>query len=184
MKESRQDPTQLRWAVAECLRGRACEKLQFTHRPGRGVYWLNWSSVDLSDVARRLGCGESSLSSGMTFAHHKVRAGFWLHQTQPEQQGLLDRVKSFIGATPINRHRPDEYPMRDSGYGWYRVYNHQVLSKRELADMSRIEVRDKVMAWLEDFMDSDGSEYRRIEDYFRCLAFSPDDSATREKHSS
>ena len=140
--------------------------------------------MDLSDVARRLGCGESSLSSGMTFAHHKVRAGFWLHQTQPEQQGLLDRVKSFIGATPINRHRPDEYPMRDSGYGRYRVYNHQVLSKRELADMSRIEVRDKVMAWLEDFMDSDGSEYRRIEDYFRCLAFSPDDSATREKHSS
>ena len=49
--------------------------------------------------------------------------------------------------------------------------------------MSRIEVRDKVIAWLEDFIDSDDSEYRRIQDYFRCLAFRPDDSSTREKHS-
>ena len=181
VKESRQNPKELRRAVADCLRARGCEKLHFTQNPRRGVYWLNWSNADLADVARRLGCGDFSLSWGMTFAHRKVRAGFWLYQTEPEEQDPLDRLKRFMQATPINRHKPDEYPMRDSGYGWYRVYDHEILSKDELSDMSRHEVKDEVIRWLVDFMDSDDSEYRRIDDYFRCLAFRSDGSAsTRE----
>ena len=115
--------------MADRLRARGCEKLHFTQNPRRGVYWLNWSNADLADVARRLGCGDFSLSWGMTFAHHRVRAGFWLYQTEPEEQDPLDRLKRFMQATPINRHKPDEYPMRDSGYGWYRVYDHEILSQ-------------------------------------------------------
>ena len=90
----------------------------------------------------------------------------------------MDRLKRFMQATPINRHKPDEYPMRDSGYGWYRVYDHEILSREELSDMSGHEVMDEVIRWLVDFMDSDDSEYRRIDDYFRCLAFRSDDLAS------
>ena len=45
VKESRQNPKELRRAVADCLRARGCEKLHFTQNPGRGVYWLNWSPI-------------------------------------------------------------------------------------------------------------------------------------------
>ncbi len=183
VKESRQSPKELRWAVADHLKARGCEQLHFTHASGRGVYWLNWSNADLADVARRLGCGGFALSWGMTFAHHNVRAGFYLYQREPEEQDPLDRIKGFMQATPINRQRPDEYPMRDSGFGWYRVYDHEILSKDELSDMSAHEVRDEVIPWLVDFMDSDDSEYRRIVDYFRCLAFRSDDRHPREKDS-
>ncbi len=178
VKESRQSPKELRRTVAEHLKARGRGTLHFTQNPRSGVYWLNWSNAGLADVARRLGCGDFSLSWGMTFAHHRVDAGFWLYQTEPEEQDPLDRLKRFMQATPINRHKPDQYPMRDSGYGWYRVYDQEILSKDELSDMSRHEVKDKVIRWLVAFMDSSDSEYRRIDDYFRCLAFRSDDSAS------
>ena len=182
VKESRQNPKELRQAVAVCLRRRGC-KLHFTHNAMQKVYWLNWSDANLADVARRLGCGDFSLSWGMTFAHHKVRAGFYLYQTKPEEQDPLDRLKRFMQATPINRHKPDEYPMVDSAYGWYRVYDHEILSRDELSDMSRPEVKDEVIRWLMDFMDSDDSECRRIDDYFHCLAFRSDGSASTQADS-
>ena len=177
VKESKQNPKELRQAVADCLKGRGC-KLHFTHNAMQGVYWLNWRDADLADVARRLGCGNFFLSWGMEFAHHTVRMRFYLYQTKPEEQEPLDRIKRFMQATPINRRKPDEYPMRGSGYGWYRVYDHGILSEDELFALSAHEVKDKVIRWLADFMDSDKSERIRIDDYFQCLAFRSDDSAS------
>ena len=181
VRESKQNPKELRRAVADCLKRRGCDTLHFTKNHRRGVYWLNWNNAGLADVARRLGCGDFSLSWGMTFAHHKVRAGFYLYQTKPEEQGPLDRIKRFMQATPINRHKPNEYPMRDSGFGWYRVYDHEILSRDKLYEMSAPEVMDKVIPWLEDFMDSDDSEYRRIDDYFQCLGFGSDELPIRRE---
>ena len=175
VEESRQNPKELRQAVADCLKRRGC-KLHFTHNATQGVYWLNWSDENLADVARKLGCGDFSLSWGMAFAHHEVRARFYLYQTKPEEQDPLDRLKRFMRATPINRHKPDEYPMVESGYGWYRVYDHGILSRDELSDMSRPEVEHEVIRWLVDFMDSADSERSRIDDYFHCLAFRSDGS--------
>ena len=68
--------------------------------------------------------------------------------------------------------------MRDNGFGWYQVYDREVLSGDELAGMSAHEVNDQVIGSLEDFMGSDETEYRRIEDYFQCLAFTPTDSGS------
>ena len=176
VKASRQDPLVLRTAVANCLKQQGC-KLLFTHNPPKGIYWLNWRNTDLAGIARRLGCGDFALSWGMTFTHHEVRAGFYLYQKEPEEQASLDRIKQFMQATPINRHKPDEYVMRDTGFGWYQVYDLEVLSRVEFADMSGHEVNDEVIGRLENFMGSDDSEYRRIDDYFQCLAFTPGDSA-------
>ena len=73
--------------------------------------------------------------------------------------------------TPINRQKTDEYSVKDAGYGWERVYREEILSNEELVEMSAPEVKDAVIRRLGDFMDSDDSEYRRIDDYFQCLAF-------------
>ena len=47
--------------------------------------------------------------------------------------------------------------------------------------MSAPEVAHEVIRRLEDFMDSDDSEYRRIDDYFQCLAFGSDELPTRRE---
>ena len=182
VKASRQDPLDLRRAVANCLKRQGC-KLLFTQNPPKGIYWLNWRNTDLAGFARRLGCGDFALSWGMTFTHHEVRAGFYLYQKKPEERASLDRLKRFLKATPINRHKPDEYVMRDNGFGWYQVYDLEVLSRDELAGMSGHEVNDEVIGRLDDFMGSDDSECRRIDDYFQCLAFTPGDSASAREDS-
>ena len=56
VKASRQDPLDLRAAVAVCLKRQGC-KLHFTMNPPKGIYWLNWRNTDLAGIARRLGCG-------------------------------------------------------------------------------------------------------------------------------
>ena len=182
VKASRQDPLDLRTAVADCLK-RQCCKLKFAMNPPKGIYWLNWRNADLAGIARRLGCGNFALSWGMTFTHHEVRAGFYLYQEKPEEQPSLDRLKHFVKATPINRRKPDEYVMRDNGFGWYQVYDLEVLSRDELAGMSKHEVKDEMIGRLEDFMVSDESEYKRIDDYFQCLAFTPDESESAREDS-
>ncbi len=91
------------------------------------------------------------------------------------QQSFLDRLKGFMEKTPINRQRPDEYGIKDAGYGWERVYREEILSNEELVEMSAPEVEHEVIRRLGDYMDSDGSEYRRIDDYFQCLAFGSDE---------
>ena len=85
---------------------------------------------------------------------------------------------TFMEKTPINRRKPDEYAVRDKGYGWEAVYTEEILSNEELVEMSAPEVEHEVIRRLEVFMDSDDSEYRRIDDYFQCLAFGSDDMAT------
>ena len=90
----------------------------------------------------------------------------------------MDRLRRFIQATPINRRRPGEYLMQNSGFGWYEVFDQELLSRDELAELSGSEAKDEALRRLKDFMGSDESEYGRIDDYFRCLAFRPDNSAS------
>ncbi|MDE2835457.1 MAG: hypothetical protein OXM02_13210 [Bacteroidota bacterium] len=73
-------------------------------------------------------------------------------------------------STPISRQ--EQYAIRNNGFGWHQVFDYQLLSTDELADLSAPEIRQELVRRLEEFMDS--AEYRRIEDYFRCLAFRPD----------
>lgn len=112
----------------------------------------------------------------MTFTHRGVWIGFYLYQhpeKEQEEHALVDRLKRFIEATPINRQKPDRYALTGRGFGWERVYHKQLVSTNELAEMSAPDVKDEVIRRLEDFMGSDESEYRRVDDYFQCLAFRP-----------
>ncbi len=176
-RKSRLDLVQLRRAVANRLKlqGYDC---QYTQAPEGRAYWLSWSNENLAEAARRLGCGTSFLSWGMIFTHNKVRVIFWLYD-DPEWKARPERVMDFVRHTPINRQQPDGYGMHDDGHGWWQIYNEEFLSEDALAEMPFHEVRDEIIRKLEDFIASGDSEYSRIEDYFRCLAFGPDDQAVR-----
>lgn len=170
-RKSRLDLVELRRAVSNRLKLQGYDPGHSQAPKGR-AYWLSWSNETMAEAARRLGCGASFLSWGMLFTHHEVRVIFWLYD-DPEWKARLDTVMNFIRHTPINRQQPDGYRVHDDGFGWWQIYNEELLSDDALAEMPFHEVRDAVIRKLENFIGSDDSEYSRIEDYFRCLAFDP-----------
>ena len=179
VKESRHDPMELRAAVANYLKGRGVTPTSSSNRSG--TYWLGWTDATLGDAVLRMGGHRDSLSWFMTFTRHNVEIDFAFHSENRKERSFVNRLKSFMEKTPINRQKPDEYSVRVWSYRWQGVYCEEILSNEELVELSAREVRDKVIRRLEVFMDSDDREYRRIDDYFQCLAFRSDALAsTRE----
>ena len=180
VRESRHDPKELRTAVADYLRGRGGTPT-YSHNSSRTVYWLGWTDATLADAAERMGGHRGSLSWYMAFTHQRVEMDFAFYSESDKERSFVDRLKGFMEKTPINRQKRDEYSIKDAGYGWERVYREEILSNEELVEMSAPEVEHEVIRRLGDFMDSDGSEYRRVDDYFQCLAFRSDElESTRE----
>ena len=185
VREPRHDPNELRRAVASYLRDLGLT-VELTHNHRR-TYWAHWTDTNLANAARSLGGKDDSLQWWIEFTYQEVRVSFYLSQeSQEEQEGHspMGRLKGFIQATPINRQEPNKYPMSDRRYGWLQIYDEVLLSNDELADLSESEVNKEVLRRVKDFMDSDESEYRRIDDYIKCLAFRPCDSPPKQENSS
>ncbi len=170
VRESGQSPKEVRRAVAEHLQRRGCEKLRLTHNAHTGTYWLNWSNEKLEKTAPALDLGDSSLYWGMTFRYDRIDVGFWFYSAEPKGRGRLDQFRRLMYTMPIKTRDRREYPMRETGFGWLRVYDHVVLSGDELSQSDLSELIREVMSWLDDFMDSASSEYKLIENYFQYLA--------------
>ena len=170
VRESRHDPKTLRGAVRDYLRGRGTAP-SHSHNPSRTIYWLGWTDATLGDAVERMGGHRGSLSWSVAFSHHIVELTFYLYGESTEERAFVDRLKSCLEKTPINRQRPDGYTVWNDGYGWEGAYREKLLSHEELLEMSAPEVTDEVIRRLAAFMDSDDSEYRRIDDYLQCLAF-------------
>ena len=83
-----------------------------------------------------MGGHRGSLSWYMAFSHHKVEMDFALYSESSKERSFVDRLKSFMEKTPINRQKPAEYSVRDAGYGWEIVYRKEILSNEELVEMS------------------------------------------------
>ena len=177
VRESRHDPKQLRAAVADYLKSRGGTPTHSTN-PSRTRYWLWWTDVTLGDAAQRMGGQRSSLSWKMSFSRQGVQMDFAFYSKSSEERSFVDRLKSFLKKTPINRQKPDGYADLGGGFGFERFYRKEILSNEELVEMSAPEVKEEVIRRLEDFMGSDDSEYRRIDDYFQCLAFRSDEKAS------
>lgn len=177
VRESRHDPKQLRALVASRLKSRGITP-QYSNTAARTVYWVYWTDTALGDAVQRLGGHRGALRWDIGFTHHGVEMDFNFYCGSDKERPFVDRLKTFMEKTPINRRKPDEYAVRDKGYGWEAVYTEEILSNEELVEMSAPEVEHEVIQRLEDFMDSDDSEYRRIDDYFQCLAFGSDEVAT------
>ncbi len=182
VRESRLDPKQLRVRTAEFLKDRGCTPTP-SDNGQQTVYWLGWTDATLRDAALRMGGHRGSLSWSMAFTHRNVRVSFVFYSKSGRERSFVDRLKGFMEKTPINRQKIDEYSVKDAGYGYERVYREEILSNEELVEMSVPEVEDAVIRRLRDFMDSDDSEYRRVDDYFQCLAFRSNELASTQEDS-
>ena len=57
---------------------------------------------------------------------------------------------------------------------YFEVYRTEFLSADDLVGVATSKAKDLLLKKLTEFLDADDSEYRRVENYFKCLAFRPD----------
>ena len=163
VKDFRVEPVRLRSEVRAVLNSRGIRRTALSS--SGTTYWLKW---DL-DAARELGV-QGCLRWGIRFEYGSLAVQL---NVPPKCRGttgdVLERIKSFMREAPVDRRRRDRYPMWGSGY--FYIYRRTLLGGDVLSALSATEVRERTLAEVKRFLDSDTSDYRRINDYFRCLAF-------------
>lgn len=143
VRESRHDPKQLRALVANRLKSRRIAP-QHSNNPSRTVYWLFWTDTALGDAVQRLGGHRGSLCWDIGFTHRGVEMDFNFYAESSEERSFVDRLKSFMEKTPINRRKPDEYAVRDKGYGWEGVVlDDPVAHRGPTRARPRVRLRDR-----------------------------------------
>jgi len=76
--------------------------------------------------------------------------------------------------TPVDRRRRDRYPMKAEAFNYFDFYHHQLVGDEVLSGKSTAAVTEAVRQAMDEFLDAEDSDYTRINDYFRCLAFRPE----------
>lgn len=157
-----QEPTRLRDAVREMLTSRGIET---TIRWG----WLNWEL----EAAQALGipwCFRWQLA----FEYRQISV---LLEVPSHCRKAVKDLLAFVRETPIDRRRRDRYRMRPKEFGYFDVYYHQLVGDETLSATSTAAVTEAVRQAVTEFLDAEDSDYTRINDYFRCLAFRPEAAA-------
>lgn len=155
VKDFGQEPGRLLVAVRQMLTGRGMK----TKKWGS---WLYWSLEE----AEALGIDDWNIRWCIDFQYREVRV---LLEVPPWGRGeMVNRIMAFMRETPVDRRRRDRYPMEG---GFFVIYSHQLVGDDILSGRSTAAVTEAVLRAVEDFLDSEDSDYKRIRDYFRCLAF-------------
>ena len=157
-KDFGQEPTRLRDAVREMLTGRGIETRIW--RP-----WLCWEL----EAAQALGIGRC-IEWVLAFEYRQIRAS--LVVSAHCRRAVKDTL-AFVRETPIDRRRREGYPMRGKEFGCFDIYSHQLVGDEILSGTSTAAVTEAVRQAVDEFVDAEDSDYTRINDYFRCLAFRP-----------
>ena len=138
-------------------------------RSARGsTCWLRWESQEGSQ-ALKLGW---SLIWSIEFSYGAVAVSLY---SPPYVKGAAkENVIRFIRRNPIDAWQPPRkatgYPMKPDSFGYFVVYENRLLESKDLADLSFRESTERLREKLDEFF-ARGSDYDRIESYFRCLAF-------------
>lgn len=170
-----QEPKRLREAVRQMLKNRGMETT-ITSAKGGGWWWLIW---DLEE-AEALGIGTWCILWRIEFAYREV--GVYLERTPHFRGEMADRILAFLRETPVDRRRRDRYPME--GGQNFCIYSHQLVGDDILSGRSTAAVTEAVRREVENFLDSEDSDYKRIRDYFRCLAFRREAAPAKEAEAS
>ena len=189
VEDFRRQPEQWRSAARAVLQqDRGDRKTGVSVDRARTEFWLYWE--DSAEVEKRLGL-DSCLRWGMGFWRRKVTVCFLLFQwpkgskdeRHQKMQANLERLKRFLSETPVDRRPSGNYPNDDRGDYFY-VYERVLIADDELARLSPSGARMKVQELLKEFLSEDDSDYRRIQDYFACLAFQPEEAGKRTDEAS
>ncbi len=163
-----QEPERLRSEVRDLLTSRGM-KTTITASKGKDWLWLNWDVQE----AQRLGLGGTG---GHIYwvVQFGLRSVTVLLEAFPGPRDAVDRIVACMRKTPVDRRRRDRYPMKAEEANYFRFYRHQLVGDEILSGKSTTAVTEAVRQAVEEFLDAEDSDYTRINDYFRCLAFRPD----------
>lgn len=170
VKDFGQEPDRLLQAVRQMLTDRGMDTK-------KAKSWLYW---DLED-AEALGSDGSYIRWCIDFQLREVRAYL---EVPPYGRGeMVNGILAFMRETPVDRRHRDRYPMKGGAYNYFSIYSHPLVGDDILSGRSTAAVTEAVLREVENFLDSEDSDYKRIRDYFKCLAF-PHDAAAGEKEAS
>ena len=164
-KDFGQEPIRLRDAVREMLTGRGIETEMW--RP-----WLSWEL----EAAQALGLG-GCIWWVLGFEYRQIRA---LLEVPATCRRAMKDTLAFVRETPIDRRRRERYPMRPKEFGYFDIYSHQLVGDEILSGTSTAAVTEAVRQAVDEFLDAEDSDYTRINDYFRCLAFWPEGASAAQ----
>ena len=159
----RQRPSEQRSEIKEYLKGKG---ITTRRSKGDGADWLSWNS----EGSTALG-SDGALQWSIGFYPGKVT----LELTSPPwARKTRDHAIGFMGNNPIEEWHPPgkgaRYPMEAGGLGYFCVYKQQLMESRDFAGLTFRESMERLRGKLSFAWDSD---YKKIEFYFKCLAFDP-----------
>ena len=163
-----QRPAELRAAVGDYLKRWNLDPKILSR--GR-LFWLSW---ELRDVAKALDF-DTCLVWALTFSHTEVTLKFYFPgwSNRAPKVAVRRKIIDFLKETPIDKAKAsDKYPMKSDNLSYFYVYENRLLDRECLLDKTHEESVKAVCDKLDDVFAS-GSDYERIETYFRCLAFNP-----------
>ena len=167
VKDFGQEPERLRSEVRDLLTSRG---IKTTITASKGKVWL-WLSWDLQE-AQGLGLGENGGYIYWAF-EFTLRSVVVMLQAFPGRRDAVDRIVACMRETPVDRRRRDRYPMKAGAFNYFNFYRHQLVGDEILSGKSTEAVTEAVRRAVDGFLDAEDSDYTRINDYFRCLAFRP-----------
>ncbi len=166
-KDFGQEPGRLRDTVREMLTSRKIGTTKWGP-------WLNWEL----EAAQALGmpwCVQWFLA----FEHRQISVGLEIPARCRKKKAMKDLL-AFMHETPVDRSRRDRYPMKPKDFGYFNVYYHRLVGDEILSGTSTEAVTEAVLHAVTEFLAAEDSDYTRINDYFRCLAFRTEAAAAPE----
>ncbi len=168
VKDVRQEPGWLRDEVRDLLTSRGIETAI------RGP-WLNWEL----EAAPALGI-PWCIRWVLDFQYRQISVWLEVPSHCRNKEAVKDLL-AFVRERPIDRRRRERYPMRAGGYGYYHIFNHELVADEILSGKSTAAVMEAVRQAVDEFLDAEDSDYTRINDYFWCLAFRPEVAVSAEE---
>ncbi|MCZ0935075.1 MAG: PD-(D/E)XK nuclease family protein [Gemmatimonadetes bacterium] len=168
VKDFGQEPERLRSEVRDLLTSRG---IKTTITASKGKVWL-WLSWDLQE-AQGLGLGGTG---GHIYwvVQFTLRSVVVKLQAFPGRRDAVDRIVACMRKIPVDRRRRDRYPMEAGAFNYFDFYRHELVGDEILSGKSTAVVTEAVRQAVDEFLDAEDSDYTRINDYFRCLAFRPE----------
>ena len=165
-----QEPEPLLKAVRQMLTDRGMETT-------KRAPWLYWGLEE----AEALGIDGWCIRWCIDFQYREVRT---LLEVPPHCRKTVNRILAFMRETPVDRRHRDRYPMRRKEFNYFDIYSHQLVGDDILSGRSTAAVTEAVLREVTNFLDSEDSDYKRIGDYFKCLAFQHDVAVEEEDEAS
>lgn len=168
LAEFRHRPRQLRDEVRELLRRKKFETQAQGAR--ETTYWVSFWDTSWEEKAAALGIEEQGW--WFEFTRQGVTAKLGGGRVSEGKRRIVDGIMRLMDEVPVEGTDRSRFPLElDEGYPYF--YRCDLVPETDFVGSSPKEVSKLTRARVKSFLDSDSSDYRKIERYLDVLAFRP-----------